>query len=217
MFLTTALATLALGHVADDLGALFRTRLFENRTARHDDVAARTVHLEDGERLQHAHERADVADRTDVDLAARQEGVDAAEVDGEAAFDAADDRAFDGLFLLGHALEARPGFFTLGLVARQDGVAQGVLDALEIDFDDRADRRLRFVGGEFAGRNAAFGFQADIDRDEIGADGGDRGGDNAALDHSRAGKAVFKEGGKIVSGRVHRCDGRHQGSNRRSR
>ncbi len=147
--LDDALATLALGHVADDLGALFRTALFEHGAARDDDVAARTVHLEDGERLHLAHERADVADRTDVDLDTRQEGVDAAEVDGEAAFDAADDRAFDGLFLLVHALEAGPGFFTLGLVARQHSVAERVLDALEVDFDDGADRGLRLVGGEF--------------------------------------------------------------------
>jgi len=146
-------------------------------------------------------------------LRPRQEGVDAAEVDGEAAFDAADDRAFDGFFLLGQALEARPGFFTLGLVARQHGVAQRVLDALEIDFDNRADSRLRFVGGEFAGRDAAFGLEADVDGDEVASNAGDRGGDNAALDHARAGEALFKQGGEIIRSRVHLGD-RHQGSKR---
>src|SRR5262249_18378952 len=140
-----ALATLALGHVADDLGALFRTALFEHGATRHDDVAARTVHFQDRKRLRLAHERTNVADRTDVDLAARQEGVDAAEVDGEAALDPADDRTLDRFLALGEALEARPGFFTLGLVARQHGVAQRVLDALEIDFDNGADGRLHVV------------------------------------------------------------------------
>ena len=42
---------LALFEVLDDLGALFGAALFENRTARHDDVAAALVHLEDFEGL----------------------------------------------------------------------------------------------------------------------------------------------------------------------
>jgi hypothetical protein len=47
-----------------------------------------------------AHQRADVAHRADVDLAARQEGHRAAEVDGEAALHAAEDHAVDALLAL---------------------------------------------------------------------------------------------------------------------
>src|SRR5690606_24106828 len=112
-----ALAALALGHVADDLGALFGARLFKHRTARDDDVAARAVHLEDGERLRLTHQRAAVADRTDVHLASGQIGVDAAQIDGGGAHHAAADRTIHGLFLLGDTLKTRPGFLALGLVA----------------------------------------------------------------------------------------------------
>ena len=147
-------------------------------------------------------------------MRAGKEGVDAAEVDGEAAFDAADDRAFDGLFLLVQALEAGPGFFALGLVARQHGVAQRVLDALEIDFDDRADRRLVLVSGKFAERDAALGLEADVDGDEVPSDAGDRGGNNPAFDHGGTGKALFKESGKVIGRRIHLGGGQAKVSER---
>src|SRR5262249_51284505 len=123
--LDDAAATLALGHRADDLGTLFRTALFEHGAARDDDVAARTVHFQDRKRLGVAHERTDVADRTDVDLRAGEEGVDAAEVDREAALHAADDRAFHGLFLLMQALEAGSGFFSAGVFVSEGDTSQG--------------------------------------------------------------------------------------------
>ena len=50
----------------------------------------------------------DVADRADVDLAAGQEGHGAAEVDGEAALDAAEDHALDALAFAEFASRACP-------------------------------------------------------------------------------------------------------------
>ena len=62
---------LALGEALDQAAALLGAGLFEDRAARHDDVAAAAVHLQDLERLRHVHQRADVAHRADVDLADR--------------------------------------------------------------------------------------------------------------------------------------------------
>src|SRR6185369_7070179 len=67
----------------------------EHRAARHHDVAAAAVHLQNLERLRIVHQRRDVADRADVDLRARQEGDSAVEVDGEAALDLVEDDAVD--------------------------------------------------------------------------------------------------------------------------
>ena len=64
-----AVDDLAFLEVRDQLRAGLGAGLFENGAARHDDVAAAAVHLEDLERLRHAHQRGDVADRADVDLA----------------------------------------------------------------------------------------------------------------------------------------------------
>ncbi len=80
-----AVEDLAFLEALDQLGALLGAGFFQHGAAGDDDVAAGAVHLEDLERLRRAHQRADVADRADIDLAAGQEGDGAAEVDGEAA------------------------------------------------------------------------------------------------------------------------------------
>src|SRR6202008_4956787 len=68
-----AFADFAFLQLADQLGALLGAGFLQDGAAGDDDVAARTVHLEDGERLLATHERADVAHRTDVHLATGQE------------------------------------------------------------------------------------------------------------------------------------------------
>ena len=132
---------LALFEVGDDLVALLGAALFEHGAARHDDIAAAAVHLEDLERLRHVHQRRDVADRADVDLAARQEGHGAVEIDGEAALDLIEDDAVDLLVVLEGLFELDPALLAARLVARDDGFAERVLDALEIDLDLVADLR----------------------------------------------------------------------------
>ena len=67
--LDDALDNLAFFEVLDDFGTLLCAALFEDGTARNDDVAAALVHLEDFEGLRVVHQRGDVADRADVDLA----------------------------------------------------------------------------------------------------------------------------------------------------
>src|SRR6185312_2793038 len=115
-----AVDDLAFLELLDDLAALFGAAFLENGAARHDDVAAALVHLQNLERLRHVHERADVADRTDVDLAARQERHGAFEVDGEAALDLVEDDAFDALVGVVHLFELDPALFTAGLLAAED-------------------------------------------------------------------------------------------------
>ena len=132
-----AVDDLAFLEALDELGALLGARLLEDGAARDDDVAAALVHLEDLERLRRVHQRADVAHRADVDLAARQEGHGAVEVDGEAALDLVEDDARDLLVLLEDLLEPGPALLAARLVARQHRLAERVLDALEIDLDGR--------------------------------------------------------------------------------
>ncbi len=63
-----ALAHLALVQLRHQLGALLGAGLLEDGAAGDHDVPARAVHLQDGEGLLLAHQRADVAHRADVDL-----------------------------------------------------------------------------------------------------------------------------------------------------
>ena len=94
-----AVHDVAFRQLADDLGALLGAGFLEDRAARHHDVAAAAVHLEDLERLLETHERARVTHGAHIDLRARQEGDGTAEIDGEAALHAAEDGAVDALLV----------------------------------------------------------------------------------------------------------------------
>ena len=198
----------ALAEARDDLGALLGPALLEHRAARHHDVAAPAVHLQDLERLRHVHQRSGVAHRAHVDLAARQERHRAAEVDGEAALDAAEDRALDPLFLLVGLLEPVPGLFAAGLLAAEHRLAAGVLDPVEVDLDDVADGDLgRPAGGrEFLQVDTAFHLVADVDDGLSGLDREHSALDDRPLLGGLQLEALVQQGLEIIHG----CRSWHQ-------
>src|SRR6266852_553214 len=172
----------------DQLGALLRPALLEHGAARHHDVAARAIHLEDLEGLRRVEQRRDVAHRPYIDLAARQEGAGAVEVDGEAALDAAEDDSGHPLVALERLLEQGPGLLAARLLTRQLRLAVLVLHPLEEDLDRVADldvglmpRRLA-GGGELLEIDAALGFEADIDQHRIVFDRDDPTFDHGAFE-----------------------------------
>ena len=130
---------LLLLQAGDQRGAFLGAALFQHGAARHHDVAAAAVHLQNLERLRLVHQRADIAHRANIDLRAGQERHGAVEIDGEAALDAAEDHAGDAGLVVEGLLQLDPAFLAPRLVARQHRFAQRVLDALEIDFDLVAD------------------------------------------------------------------------------
>src|SRR5207253_1605596 len=136
---------LALLEAGDQLRALLGPALLEHGAARDDDVAARAVHLEDLEGLRRTQQRGDVAHRPDIDLAARQEGDSAAEVDREPALDPAENHAGHPLIGLEALFQLGPGLLAPRLLARQRGLAVLVLHACEEAFDDVADLDLGVV------------------------------------------------------------------------
>ena len=198
-----ALDGLALMQVGDHLGALLGARFLEDGAARHDDVAAAAIHLEDLEGLFQPHQRARVAHGAHIDLAAGQEGDRAAQIDREAALDAPEDRALDP-FLVGIGLfEPVPGFLAPRLLARDRGFAAGVLDPVEIDLDLVADRdRGGFAGiCEFLQIDAAFHLVADVDDGLARLDGDDLALDHRALLGRVDGEAFVQEGLELLHGR----------------
>ena len=195
---------LALFEVLHDLRALLGAALFENGAARHDDVAAAAIHLEDLEGLRVVHQRRDVADRADVDLAARQEGHGAVEIDGEAALDLVEDDAFDALALVELLFEPDPALFAAGLVARKHRFAKRVLDALDIDLDRIADLEggVLALDAEFLQRHAAFDLQADVDDGHVFFDGRDDALDDLAFTRMSVREGLFEKRRKIVAGGI---------------
>ena len=180
----------------DQLAALLGAGLLQHGTAADHDVAAGAVHLEDLEGLRAAHQRADVAHRADIDLGAGQEGHGAAEVDGEAALDAAEDHAVDALLRREGLLQVGPGFLAARLLARQHDGAVTVLVALDEELDHVAglDFRLLPRRGEFLEGDAPLALQADIDDGEVVIDADDAAGDDGA-----------GEAGVGAEGRVEQC------------
>src|SRR6202041_1076710 len=106
--LDDAVDHLTLFEVLHQLLALLGAGLFQNRAARHHDVAAAAIHLEDLERLRIVHQGSDVADRADIDLRARQEGDSAVEIDGKTTLDLVEDEAVDLLVVIEGLLELAP-------------------------------------------------------------------------------------------------------------
>ena len=202
--LDDAVDDLAFFEVGDDLVALFGAALFEHGAARHDDIAAAAIHLQDLERLRHADQRRDVADRANIDLGARQEGHGAVEIDGEAALDLVEDDAFDLFVGLEGLFELDPAFFAARLVARDDRFAERVFDALEIDFDFIADARSRIaaMAGKFLEGNAAFGLQTDVDDRDIFFDGDDDALDDRTFESFVLAIGFVEQSGKIITRRV---------------
>jgi hypothetical protein len=185
----------------DEFAALLGARLLQHRAAGYDDIAAGTVHLEDLERLRRAHKRADIAHGADIDLAARQEGDGAAEIDGEAALDPAIDGAVDPELGFESPLQRRPGFLAPGFFAREDDGAVAILVALHIEFDHVARLHVRLLAGqaEFLERDAAFGFQADIDDGEFIGEADHPPGDDRPVEARVQAKGLIEERGEILA------------------
>ena len=133
----------------------------------------------------------------------RQKRHRAVEIDGEAALHLIEDDAFDLFGVLERLFELDPAFLAARLVARDDGFAEGVLDALEIDFDLVADlERLLAAGShEFLEGDAAFGLQPDVDDGDVLFDGDDGALDDRPLEGFIFAVTLVEQGGKILARR----------------
>src|SRR4051812_11296979 len=195
---------LTLFEVLHQFLALLGAGFFENRAARHHDVAAAAIHFQDLERLRIVHQRRDVADRADIDLRTRQEGNRAVEIDGEATLDLVEDDAVDLLVVVEGLLKLAPAFLAARLVARQHGFAERILDPVEEHLDLVADLEFAVAAGpgEFTQRHAAFGLQADVDDGHVFFNRDYNALDDRAFLQIAAGEGLVEHRGKIVAGRI---------------
>ena len=129
----------------EQLLALRAEARLEHGAARHDDVVALAVELDDLEFERLAFERRGVLDRPDIDQRSRQEGADAVDHDGQTALDLAGDQAGHDGALLHRGFQVVPGLEALGLVARQARLAIAVFQALDGDGDEVAGLDLDFA------------------------------------------------------------------------
>ena len=140
-----------------------RIALFlEHRAPRHDDVRAPLVELDDADGDRLAEQRVNVLHLAQSDLRARKERLDPVEVDHHAAFDLADQLAFDHLRLVIGVLDAIPDAHEVGALLGQHDEAVLVLHLLEEHLDFVADLDLVAVR-ELLEVDHPLGLEPDVD------------------------------------------------------
>ncbi len=185
----------------EQLFALGAELALDDRTTRDDHVVALAVELDDLELEFLALEVGRVAHRAHVDQRAGQERADVTDVDGEAALDLAGDAAGDGgIGGLGF-FQFVPDERALGLLAREHGLAEAVLDRVERDLDVVADVDLELAALvlELLDRDDAFGLQAGVDDDHVAADLDHGTGDDGAGAQLGQRLALFEQFSKTFS------------------
>ena len=131
--------------------------------------------------------RVEILDRLRIDQRSGKERFDAADVDGQSAFNALDDAAGDRLVGFERGFDAVPDQHPLRFFAREDDVAAVVFQTLDehIELVARLDGDLAVIAGDFVDRQNAFGFVADVDDDFGAEDFQDTPADDVALGEVR--------------------------------
>ncbi len=166
-----------------------------------DDIAELLVDLDDLAVDVLADELVVVADRLDVDLAARQEGLDAEHVDDHATLGAGLDKALDDLVVLEGLVDAVPGLQRAGFAVGKHQLALLVLGGLYIDLHLVADLDVGIIA-ELGHGDDTLALAADGDDDLALVDRGDLTFDHFVLDDLGQRGAVSVLDGFLVGAAV---------------
>ena len=171
-------STGALAQLLESGGALGVLLFFENLLAADDHVAALLVQLDDADFDLLAEIAVEIADGANLKLRTGQEGLEA-DVDGEAALDAADNRADDRGLVVGCLLDHVPNAQALRPLVADQVAALGLL-ALDDHVDHVAGLELDGAGviEHLLERHQPFGLQAHIDDEVLFSLLDDRAGDD---------------------------------------
>ena len=154
-------------HAAEQLGALIAETFNQKFAAGNDDVVTFNVDLDDFDIVFFAEVIVNVADRTDINLAAGQEGGEAFDINHDAALDFVAHEALDNITFAVFGGDAVPSLDGISLFKTQGGLVLTVFDFFKVNVDFIADVDL-VVFQEFIGRNETFGLVADINQCTIG-------------------------------------------------
>ena len=178
--LDRAFANLADFEFVEQRGFLFGAFLFDESATADDDVATGFVDLENDALDRLVDEFADVGRTTNVDLAGREENVDA-DIDEKTALDLLRNFTVDDVAFLDALHHIVPGFDLRGLaLAQNDHTARGnvfaghrVFEFFDENFHFVARFRSFFVFFPFRNGDGAFALIPDVDDDEFFFDAND--------------------------------------------
>ncbi len=162
---------LALLELADDVGLLGLDLSLDERLVGNDYVAEFLVDLDDLEFHGLVDVHIVVADGLDIDLAARQEGLDAEHVDDHATLRTALDVTLDDFVFLEGLVDTVPGLDGAGALVGEDELAFLVFRVLHVHFHGVADGEIRVVA-EFIDADDTFALVTDVHDHFAFVDGG---------------------------------------------
>ena len=160
--LDDTLADLVLLESFENVATLLVAFFFENNTARNDDVATSLVDLDNLEVEFLADKSVDVRNLTEVDLRAREEGIDTKEVDDNAALDALRESAAYDFVVFECSVDAIPHANEVSLLLGEDEATVFVFELFDEHFDFGTEfERISIL--EFGAINNAFGLVVHVD------------------------------------------------------
>ena len=181
---------LALLQLGDELGPLGLLLSLEQGLVGNDHVTELLVDLDDLEVHGGVHVCIVVADRLDINLGTREEGLDAEHVDNHTALGAGLDIALDNLVVVVGGVDHIPGLELARLLMGDHKLPLAVLGGLDKHFHLVPDLEVRVVA-EFRGGDHAFALGADVDDDLALVDGSHHTFDDLVLDDLGEGLVVL--------------------------
>ena len=199
MFLTVPLRTWPTAISSSSCFLLLLAGDLDQLAAADDDVAPALIDLEDHALDVLIDVVGDVGGTADVDLAGRQEDVDA-DIDQQPALDLASDLSLDDVALVVLGDDHLPGAHPVSLLAGENDLAGLVLHPLEQDLDGLARLRRRLVF-PLVERDQPFRLVTNIDDDLIADDLDDLARDDGAdLEVLALAQKVLERLGAILGG-----------------
>jgi hypothetical protein len=149
----------------------------------------------------------DVAHRPHIDQGAGQERADGVDVDGEAALDLAVDHALDHFLGGKRCLELFPYLGALGLLARELGLAEAVLDGFQRHLHLVADAQGALTGGvdKLGAGDDPLGLEPRVYGDPLVVDIDNNAGHDGAGLHVNGLEAFLKKFGERFAHSIVTC------------
>jgi hypothetical protein len=172
--------------------AVFR---LDHRTARHHDVVAALIQLDDLEFEFLALEIGGITHGAHIDQRTGQEGADIVDIDGETALDLAADHTLDDLAVFERLFQTFPDLRAFGFFARKTRGAKAVFDGVQRNFYSVAHGDFDFTLAivKLFYRDNAFRFKAGVDDYGVRLDINNGTSDDGARTHFLVNQAFFKE------------------------
>ncbi len=142
-----------------------------------------------------------VANRTNVNQRARQEGTDRVDIDSEAAFDFTVDHALDDFVFLEGCFQNFPSLCALGFFTGQTRFTEAIFNGFQCNVNvvTDSDGQFTILIAELCRRDLTFGFQTSVNGNPVTVNVDNLSRDDSAWLHVDVVKRLFKQFSKAFA------------------